>query len=111
MPLRSEELSVLLLMRLSLFEQHHKDLSSEFGTVNVGTVELGKDRRWMEIGIVDALALGELQPGKLKTKPNDVRLECSDIHATAQHILLDSMLFLSNIISFVGMLPGSPFLV
>ena len=60
MPLRCEELSVLFLMRLSLFQQHHKDLSSEFGTVNVVTVVLGKDGRWMEMGIVDALTLGEL---------------------------------------------------
>ena len=30
----------------------------------------------------------ELQKGKFEIKPNDVRLECSDIHATAQHILL-----------------------
>ncbi len=111
MPLRSEELSMLFLMRLSLFEQHHKDLNSEFGTVNVVTVVLGKDGRWMEIGIVDALTLGELQQGKLKIKPNNLRLECSDIHATAQHILLDAMLFLSNTIPFVGMLPGNPFLV
>ena len=42
------------------FEQHHKDLSSEFGTVHVVTVVLGKDGRWMEMGIVDALPLGEL---------------------------------------------------
>ena len=60
MPLRSEELSMLFLMRLSLFEQHHKDLSSVFGTVHVVTVVLGKGGRWMEMSIVDTLPLGEL---------------------------------------------------
>lgn len=111
MPLRSEKLSVLFLMGLSLFEQHHNDLSSEFGTVNGMTVFLGKDGRWMEMGIVDTVTMGELKQGKRKIKPNDVRLECSDIHATAQHILLDSMLCLSNTILFVGILPGSTFLL
>jgi hypothetical protein len=50
--------------------------------------------------------MGELQQGKLKIKPIDLRLECNDIHATTQHVLLDSILFLSNTIPFVGMLPG-----
>ena len=58
--LRCEEISVLFLMRLSRFQQHHKDLSSEFGTVNVVTGVLGKGGRWMEMSIVDALTLGEL---------------------------------------------------
>jgi hypothetical protein len=44
----------------TLLEQHHNDLSNLFGTVNVVTVVLGKGGRWMEMGIVDALPLGEL---------------------------------------------------
>jgi hypothetical protein len=100
-----------LMMRLSLFQQHHKDLSSVCGTVHVVTVLLGKDGRWMEGGIVDALPLGELQQGKLEVKPNDVRLEGSDMHATAQHVLLNTVPFLSNIIPFRGMLPGDTFLL
>jgi hypothetical protein len=60
MPLRCEEISVLFLMRLSRLEQHHKNLSSVCGTVHGVTVVLGKDGQWMEMGIVDALPLGEL---------------------------------------------------
>ncbi len=60
MPLRCEEISVLFLMRLSRFQQHHKDLSSVFGTVHVVTGVVGKGARWMEMSIVDALTLGEL---------------------------------------------------
>ncbi len=45
MPLRCEELSVLFLMRLSLFQQHHKDLSSVCGTVTVVTGVVEKDGR------------------------------------------------------------------
>ncbi len=57
------------------------------------------------------VTLGELQRGKLEIKPDDVRLDGSNIHATAHHVTLNALLFLSNTIPFVGMLPGSPFLV
>ena len=49
-----------LMMQLSRLEQHHKDLSSVCGTVTVVTGVLGKDGRWMEMGIIDSLPLGEL---------------------------------------------------
>jgi hypothetical protein len=46
MPLRSEDLPVLFLMQRFL-EQHHHDLSSDFGTANGMSEVLGKDARKM----------------------------------------------------------------
>lgn len=109
---KNERLPVLLHVPFPLLlKEHGDDQSSEHHIVNPVAELLGKERMWKKTVTVYALTMGELQPGKLEVKPNDLRLKCSDIHATTQHILLDSMLFLSNTIPFVGMLPGSPFLV
>jgi hypothetical protein len=66
---------------------------------------MGKEGKWKKTVTAQALKMVELQQGGLENKHIDLRLECSDIRAAAQHISLDALLFLSNTIPFGGMLP------
>ena len=68
MPLRSEEsLGALTDASLSL-SSITMTCNSEFGTVDVVTVVLGKDGRWKEMGIVDALHLGRTIVGLARSQ-------------------------------------------
>ena len=51
----------------------------------------------------------ELQQGKRGVKPNELGLACRDIHAAAQHVLLDAALLLRKFILFTGLVPWLPF--
>gem|GEM_PF-4227317 len=65
----------------------------------------GKEGKWKKTVTAHALTMVELQQSELEIKHIDLRLECSDIRAAAQHVSLDALLFLSNTIPFGGMLP------
>jgi hypothetical protein len=73
--------------------------------VNPVEVMSGKEGRWKKTVPAHARTMGALQLGEFELKHVDLRLECSDIRAAAQYVLLDAQLFLSNTILFVGLLP------
>jgi len=65
----------------------------------------GKEERWKKTVPAHVRTKGKLKQGDFEIKHIDLRLECSDIPAAAQHVSLDALLFLSNTIPFGGMLP------
>src|SRR6266849_4046193 len=93
-------------MQLPLFLKqqidHHGGVHREVNPVEVMS---GKEGRWKKTVPAHARTMGELQQGKFEIKHSDLRLECSDIRAAAQQVLLHSLLFLSNTILLVGIVP------
>ena len=75
------------------------------GMVNPMSLLIGSEVKWKKTVTVDPVTMVELQQSELEIKHIDLRLECSDIRAAAQHVSLDALLFLSNTIPFGGMLP------
>ena len=64
-----------------------------------------------EVVTIESVTMVALQQGKFGIKPDNLSPEESDMHATAQHVLLNTVLFLSNIVPFVEILKGSTFLL
>lgn len=62
---------------------------NELGVVYGETGWLEEVERWKDMCLLMLETMGALQQGK----PYDLRLACRDIHATAQHVLLDAALF------------------
>ena len=64
-----------------------------------------------EVVPIESVTMMALQQGKFGIKPDHLPPKESDIHTAAQHVMLKTVLFLSNIIPFVEMLPGGTFLL
>ncbi len=82
---------------------------NEFGVVNGETDCLEEEGREKDRRLLMLETMGELQQSKRGVKPNELGLAGRDIHATAQHVLLDAALFLRKVVLFIGLVPGLPF--